>query len=216
MYRFGNRFIIGAVAVVATCAAGARGAIHFNFTANPISAAAIAQDPALANMQSWDLNAITDGDWASAGVLMTLPAGMNFYNHAFGGNTRPSPALIAVFPGLEFDTYVSSPADTGASGAPAILGGYPEGDPMSLSGNVISVSWGDLVPDAPGTFRIMRFTWPQGILPDLLQGPPNGSRTSQVNPDSTVLIFVPEPATLGLGAAAAMLLLTRTARRRAC
>ncbi|MCZ6850011.1 MAG: hypothetical protein O7F17_00045, partial [Planctomycetota bacterium] len=33
--------------------------------------------------------------------------GSNFFQHAFGGNTAPSKALIAVFPSLAFDTFVT-------------------------------------------------------------------------------------------------------------
>ena len=209
-----QRFIVCVVAVVAACAAGARGAISWYFTPVPISAAAIAQDPALAGMESYDIGVLTDGDWASAGMRMVMHAGQNFYNHAFGGNTKPSPALVAAFAGLAFDTYVSGPGDTGAAGAPAILGGFPEGNPVSMTGNQLSVSWGDLVPDAPGTYQIARLTFPQGVLPDILnnnpQTVPNPSRTSQVTPDSTVFIpDIPEPTTLGLVAAAGLIGLRR-------
>jgi hypothetical protein len=173
----------------------------------PISAAAIANDPTLATMQCFDFMATTDGNWASAGVRLTLPSGA-FYNNPFGGNTRPNPSLLPVFPALEFDTYVTAPGDTGTGGAPAILGGFPEGDPVSFGPTVFSVSWGDLANDPPGTYRIARVTFPQNTFPALHPL----SRTSQVNPDSTAL-FIPEP-TLGLSAAAAMLVVTSRVRAR--
>ncbi len=208
------RYLAASAAVLGLAATTASAAITVSWAPVTISAAAIAQDPALANMQTYDLVATTDGDWASAGLRATLPAGQNFYNHAFGGNTKPNPALVPAFAGLAFDTYVSGPGDTGAAGAPAILGGFPEGDPVSMAGNHLSVSWGDLVPDAPGTYQIARLTFPRGVLPDILnndpQTVPNPSRTSQVNPDSTVFIpDIPEPTTLGLVAAAGLMALRR-------
>jgi hypothetical protein len=51
-----------------------------------------------------------------------------FYKHALGGNTKPNPAFFPIAPALEWTTYVTCPGDTGSSGAPSVLGGYPEGD----------------------------------------------------------------------------------------
>jgi hypothetical protein len=185
---------------------------------NTISPAAIAADPLLANMQSWSLVATTDGNWASAGMEAILPAGNTFYNPALGGNFRPNPAIVAAFPNIEFDTYVSAPADTGTGGAPAVLGFFPEapgtGDFGGTSGR-FSVSWGDLVEDAPGTYQIARLTFPIGVIPNVRNLDPdpnqvNPSRTSQVNPASDVVIpDIPEPASLGLVAAAGLLGLRR-------
>jgi hypothetical protein len=78
-----------------------------------------------------------------------------------------------------------------------------------MSGERIGVTWGDLVVDAPGTYPIMRLTFPRGRLD-------NGyGIASQVNPASDVMIVIypPEPATLGLGATAVALLLTRARAR---
>ena len=202
--RLGKLFL--AAAAVGSIASTASAAITASWTPVTISAAAIAQDPALATMQSWDLRVTTDGDWASGGLEMTLPAGSSFYNHAFGGNTKPSPALIAAFAGLEFDSYATGPGDNGVSGAPAILGGFPEGTPVSTSGNRWGVSWGDLVADPPGSYQITRLTFPQGVMP--VKNPL--SVTSQVNPASDVFIpDIPEPSTLGLVAAAGLMAIRR-------
>ena len=54
-------------------AAQARAAITASWHLVQISAAAIANDPVLANMQSWDLRVTTDGNWASAGLRLTRP-----------------------------------------------------------------------------------------------------------------------------------------------
>jgi hypothetical protein len=47
----------------------------------PITPAAIAEDPTLAGMQSWDLKVTANGNWASAGLRAVLPDALTFYNH---------------------------------------------------------------------------------------------------------------------------------------
>lgn len=84
----------------------------------PITPQAIASDAQLASMQCWDLMTTTSGDWASAGLRAVLPPGNFFYTSAQGGNTRPSPATVQMFPHVEFDTFVTSPSDTGVLGHP--------------------------------------------------------------------------------------------------
>jgi hypothetical protein len=209
------------LAVLAVCgvATTANAAITATWVQNPISAAAVTNDPVLANMQSWSLRVTTDGNWASAGLEVQLPAGLTFYQNAFGGNTKPSPALVAAFPALAFDTYVTGPGDTGTGGAPAILGFFPEapgsGDFGGTTGR-FSVSWGDLVNDPPGNYEIARLTFPSSVN---VSGPgypvTPSSNTSQVAPDSTVLIPnvgpVPEPTSLGLLAFAGLLAIRRRA-----
>jgi hypothetical protein len=212
------RYLAASAAVLGLAASTASAAITATWVRNTITPAAITNDPLLANMQSWSLNVTTDGNWASAGLEAILPAGSTFYNPALGGNTRPNPAIVAAFPSIEFDTYVSAPADTGSGGAPAILGFFPEapgtGDFGGTSGR-FSVSWGDLVEDAPGTYQIARLTFPLGVIPNVRNLDPdpnqvNPSRTSQVNPASDVVIpDIPEPASLGLVAAAGLLGLRR-------
>ena len=217
--RLGKLFIAGAVACGAT-ATSASAALSAFWTQNPISAAAITNDPVLASMQSWSLKVThTDGDWASAGLRATLPAGSVYYHHSLGGNTKPNPAFVALFPGLEFDTYVTSPLDNGSTGAPAVIGGHPASPTADFGGTtgVFSVSWGDLATNPPGTYEIARLTFPNGVIPTIFRegnppSLPNTSNTSQVNPDQTVFIpdiAIPEPASLGLVAAAGLLALRR-------
>lgn len=165
-------------------------------------------------MQTWDLTITTDGDWASAGLRATMPPGLFFWQHFLGGTTGPQygPAL---FPALEFDTFAADPA--WYSGAPAVLGGFPEnqpppsdGGPSSAVPGVFSMSWGNLATDAPGTYRVARLTFPQGVLPTIHPL----SNTSSVNPDSnTIIPQIPEPVTIGI--VTAMLMLTHRLPRGA-
>ena len=197
------------VAMVGSTTSSASAALTAQFVQNTITQAAIAADPALANMQSWSLMATnTDGHWASAGVRLTLPAGYVFYQvpeTRFGGNTRPSAGLLGLFPDLEFDTYVSSARNQFGLNPPAILGPYPENDPpLSFGGATdpvpgrFSVSWGD--PQAasgpgPGTYEILRITFPQSV-----NTPVGFVLTSQVAPDQTIGFEVPwpEPAAMSV------------------
>jgi len=160
----------------------------------------------------------TDGHWASAGVRITLPAGVSFYQTPAvrgGGDFHPNPAFFAVFPEVEFDTYISSARNQAGANPPAVLGAFPENDPPYSFGGAtdpvpgrFSVYWGD--PQAtqgpgPGTYEILRFTFPNGVFPNI----DIRSQTSQVAPDQTITFFFPEPAMLGLVAAAAILVLRR-------
>ncbi len=45
--------------------------------------------------------------YGEAGAALHIESTAAFYQNAFGGNTPPSAALIAVFPSLEFDSFVS-------------------------------------------------------------------------------------------------------------
>ena len=221
--RLGNALL--AAAACGVMASSASAALTATWVQNTISAAAKAADPALNTMQSWSLRTTnTDGHWASAGLRATLPAGNSFYQTPAartGGDTHPNPALFAVFPDVEFDTYVSSARNQLGANPPAILGAYPENDPPQSFGGAtdaipgrFSVAWGD--PQAtsgpgPGTYEIVRLTFPSSVNPAGIVL--STSQTSQVAPDQTIAIpqisDVPEPASLGLLAAAGLLAIRR-------
>ena len=44
---------------------------------------------------------------ANSPMLIQVLGGGTFYNHAFGGNTAPGTALIAAFPSLAYDSFVT-------------------------------------------------------------------------------------------------------------
>src|SRR5687767_9830732 len=185
------------VLIIVASASTARAAISAFWQPATITSQAIAEKPELANMQSWDLMVTTDGNWASAGLRATMPVGEFFWQHPAGGLTGPSD-FTHIFPALAFDTYASDP-----SAAPAVLGGFPEnqpppsdGGPSSAVPGVFSMSWGNVAVDPPGTHRIARLTFPQGLFPTLHVL----SNTSSVTPDSTTIIPpIPEPATTAIG-----------------
>lgn len=102
----------------------------------PMSPAAIADDPALADQQTWSLRVTLDeGFWHVGGMRVTLPAGEVFYNHSLGGQTRPPDALVALFPSVAHDTYVTSPRQQTAGVEPAVRSGHPNKfEPPSFGG----------------------------------------------------------------------------------
>ena len=160
----------------AACNAAARAQFSVYWQPVAISPAAVADDPLLSSMQCLDLRVTTTGDWVNAGLRALLPPGLTYYKNALGGNTRPDPALVGAHPALEFTTYVTAPGDTGAAGAPLIIGGWPDnppspislGDPTAPIPGTFSATWGDLVVDPPNDYRIARLTFPQSALPNVV------------------------------------------------
>jgi hypothetical protein len=222
MMRLGTAIL--ATAACGVMAGSASAALTATWVPVTISAAAKAADPTLNTMQSWSLRSTnTDGHWASAGMRATLPAGGVFYQTPAtrgGGDSHPNPAFFAVFPEVEFDTYISSARNQAGANAPAVLGAYPENDPPQSFGGAtdpvpgrFSVSWGD--PQAtsgpgPGTYEIARLTFPIGMIPTINPAGQPASQSSQVAPDQTIVIPpIPEPASLGLLAAAGLLAIRR-------
>jgi hypothetical protein len=189
----------------------------------PITPQAIADDPQLATMQTWDLMTMTTGDWAQAGLRGDFEPiqSAQWYHHPLAGNTRPDPALMAAHPATAYDTYVTAPSDDGVTGAPAILGNHPTGTMPDFGGTtgIFSVTWGDLIVDSPGTYQIARWTFPQDRLPTVywLGDPPTlpgSSNTSQINPDSTAIVTqIPEPSLLSVLAALSLLVRSRPLRQ---
>jgi len=197
-------------------------AVHTAFwLQRPISPAAIANDPVLAGMQSWSLMTSYDvGKWSSAGVRATLPAGNFFYQHPQGSNVAPNSTALAMFPGVEFDTYVNDPTGNTTT----VLGGHPATPTASFGGSgdlipgTFSVSWHGPPGGATqlGTFEIARLTFPLGVVPNVLQGPPSDSQSASftVNPLQEAFVGqIPEPATIGLVALGAAPLARRQGRQ---
>ena len=70
-----------------------------------------------------------------------------FYNHAFGGDKAPSAALIAAFPILAFDTFVTIGKKTDQGDTLTITPGFP----LGITGSSLSTTssgWA-VIPTAP-------------------------------------------------------------------
>ena len=187
-------FVILMSAVLCTSAKGSITAFWQQVTITP---AAITNDPALANMQCWDLMTTTTGNWNSAAMGAVLPTGLTFYKHPAGDRTRPDPTLVAGAPALAFTTFGSSPSDDGVNHTTGIFGGHPQSFPVSIGDATspipgrFSMVWGDTLSDPTGTYQIARLTFPIASLPDVL----DDSKTVQTDPDSGAIIpEIPEPS----------------------
>jgi uncharacterized protein (TIGR03382 family) len=96
----------------------------------------------------------TDRALSVTGASLSPLGGHQFYQNAFGSATEPSPALVAVFPDLAFDTFVtiglklqgppgtpvtalepgSSMTGTGFTGGWFTDGDAPQGSPQPIIG----------------------------------------------------------------------------------
>jgi hypothetical protein len=150
---------------------------------NPITQTAINADPTgvLGSSQSWSLKITFEGVyWDFAAIRLTLPPASAYYNTSpsrGGGPFRANPAMLATYPDLAFDTYVTGPHQL-PSGArvPALFGGWPDiktpisfGGPLDPIPGTVSVAWGypEAVnyPTPAGTYELLRATFPLGALP---------------------------------------------------
>jgi hypothetical protein len=145
-------------------------------------------DGAPINGDVWQFKATTDGDILSVNnVLITIhfPAVATLYNHPFGdpSNAEPgNPALIAVFPSLDVDSWITTP------GATVRLGPDLPGDGTT--------TFGDLTSDGPQSeFIFAQLTFPHGTVFDFAGRVSIASQT-QGNVFSQSFHFsnVPEPA----------------------
>ncbi len=135
-------------------------------------------------------------DWTSAGLLVDLSQG-TFYQDPFGGDGPPNPALISIFPTLEFDTYVGIIGDItgGLPGSATDLGVW---EPF-FTDQHINVSWFNTRTDDIGYIKIGNFT----VTNDAI-----GTWRIQ----SAGVIYegiIPEPATLALFSLAVPAMLRR-------
>ncbi len=184
----------------------------------PISAAAIASDPTLVTQQTWSLRVTLDeGMWHVGSMRVSLPAGNVFYQHPLGNETRPSDAVVAVFPSLGHDTYVTSPREQTSGVAPHLVGAHPNGvGPPSLGGpldptpGVFSVSWVMFNPSlgpGPGDYEIARLTFPASATATVLTSGQFPSYTESFAPVQVVPIPpIPEPHAGAIVACAALML----------
>ena len=122
----------------------------------PISSAAIAADPSLANDKSYDLQVTVDSGerWLSTDVVVSLSKG-SFYESSSADQQYAQSNLWSVFPQLQFDTFLSS----SNFGKPVILGSYqPTSSKPVFTSTQVNASWGAFSDSGTGTFTVGRFT----------------------------------------------------------
>lgn len=108
----------------------------------------------LTGYKTFDLEVTTDQDWTVAAMLIELTGG-SIYQDPFGTNFEPTAGVVALFPTLEFDSYVAANGHVAS-----IAGGAGDvgGNGLRFDTVEIDVSWSDLAQDDLGTIVIGRFT----------------------------------------------------------
>ncbi len=146
-----------------------------------------------------DLTINSPTDWTAAAMLLELTSG-SIYQHAFGNELEPSPALIAAFPALAFDTFLINPGVDNASLAGA--GGDVGGDVQQFDTVELDISWNSPGADNDdiGVIAIARITLSpdaQGSVTFAVTEAGAAGKTEFTLPivDGTI---VPEPASLAL------------------
>ncbi len=154
---------VGAIGFCST----AHGIVQPYFMQVPISSAALAADPSLANYTSWDLRVAVSGIPSERFTVASLygPLSTGTYYSPVGGGDLP---VVPVTPNLAFDTYVTIPgyqpgANPNLIGIPGKADGYGTGpaDFPRAGGqqSMLSATWGSLdINSGNGDFAIARLT----------------------------------------------------------
>jgi hypothetical protein len=201
-------------------------AIVPSWRVNTISASATAADPDLIGAHCVSLMVTLSGgsQYNVSGLNISpltfggLP--VSIYNTPageFGSDFAPNPAFFAIFPQVEYDTYVTT--TNGASGSAAAVPGTYSGapGPAVFGPDRFDVSWG-ATPNTgtTGTFEIARITFrglantiqPNVIVPGEVR---SSDQPNVAVPLPPIPLPIPEPAELGV----AVLLGSVMMRRRA-
>jgi hypothetical protein len=205
----------------------ARATPNTAFSTTTATAAALAQDPTLANSITNILNVTvpTGGDWQSSKIRITLTAGTVYNAATASGGTEnsPNPAFWGFVPAQEFDTFVN----TKGFGAATILGtvnangtdGPPPAVGLSGSGGqLVSVAWGDLTGGEDQTFPAGRFTLSNTAAGTFFGASADATGTSTftgtIANGIMTITPAPEPGTMGVVAIGSLLALARRKLRK--
>jgi len=169
--------------------------------------------PLIANgFHTWDLvlNRDPGDDFQSMRIFGNAPAGGTYFQHSFGASaTPPNPALIPAFPALQYDSFFDDNGNFQILGSTDGTVDLPP--PGIFSTTQLAVSGGDLTTDITGgPLRLLRLTFNGTGAPSLVGRifsvqTPNGIPVPQIGGGGPV----PEPASLGLLAAAGLLAIRR-------
>jgi hypothetical protein len=111
---------------------------------------------ALTGYVTRDIVLTTDTDWLSSQLVVTLTSG-TLYQDAAGGIGSPNPALFALAPSLEFDTYVSNGV-VGQSVAVISAADLAPGAPVQCDANGIALGWFSVMSNDIGSLPLARIT----------------------------------------------------------
>ena len=151
----------------------------------------------------WDMMVDTDTDWTNSRLDISLSSGA-MYQHAFGGNNAPTPALVAAFPELAFDTFATVPNGLDVTFAGAI----------TMDATTLAASWADTATGDSGQWQVARITLTQdaaGTVTGKSYDVESAGVGIDFSADWDIVAgeFVPEPATLSVLALGALAMLRR-------
>jgi hypothetical protein len=157
--------------------------IAHNFVEVPISAEAIAEDPALARARCFDLEVIMseNDDWTASEAWATING--SFYQHSMGTNV-PQQVMWDVMPALRFDSFWSArdfyePSFAGES---------------EVTNDELFATWFDIVHTGNGTHTIARFTVTEGTEIHVWGNSTAKHTGGDLHPfDYTMTFVLPEP-----------------------
>jgi hypothetical protein len=202
-----------AAVVLGAAASAATAAIVPTWRVNNIPTAATNADPNLNGAISVSLMVTLSGgsqyNVSGLNINQSTFGGAPFtvYNTPgaqFGSDNAPNPAFFAIFPQVEYDTYVTT--TNGAAGSSAAIPGTYSGapGPAVFGPDRVDVAWG-ATPNtgSNGTFEIARVTLKGPFIPG--STPVSGEVRDSLNPNTAVPVpafpfAIPEPTTLGLAA----------------
>ncbi len=127
--------------------------ITHSFVEVPISAAAITEDPLLAEARCFDVVATLNNgdDWTVTGAVFTISNGV-FYKSKFIDPNNPMVPLRTQWtthPSLQYDTFVTRPTNFGT---PLFAGA------QMVTPERIELNWFDVITNNPGSYTIARVT----------------------------------------------------------
>ncbi len=152
--------ILASLLVVSLLAGVAPAAVSFAWQFAP-EPGLVGGGPYPTGYSSLDLMMTVDNSIALVELYMEAydPAAGDFYQHDLGDDEGPVPdQFIALFPDLEYDTYVTLAVDGGIIGAAVDI--VPGVRPPTMSDKLLDVAWGVAggAESGPGTFHVARVT----------------------------------------------------------
>ena len=179
------------------------------------------KDDVLAGYVTTDLVVNTETDLLTAELLVILETG-SFYQDAVGSNGPPMAAFFAVFPKLEFDTYVHiGGALESVAGCSPDLSALHGVDCTGETGAImdetqINITWFNTAPGDIGDVPVARVSMTDDATGrwsfQAIRGGEGGDTPSNLYADFPIIggrFVIPEPSALAMAGLAGLLIIAR-------